>query len=82
MKKLDFYTVRQYANVMGLSASGVYYAIQKGRVQAYKTDNMYLIPKDALMTGRRKRTGETIGISELKKGNLSGFLEKRGYRIE
>ena len=75
-------SVKEYAQQVSMTPQAIYNAIKTGRLKYYNINGMYIIPRNALILGRRNRSGETTGISELKKGNLTGFLAKRGYRIK
>ena len=77
-----YLSIREYANLVGISPSGVYTALSTGRLQGYRIDNTWLINKNAVITSKRNRDGRLIGIAELKNGNIDGFLKKRGLRKE
>lgn len=85
MKQLpsnQYMSVRQYAQKFGLSKGAVYNALKADRLKGYNVDGVWIIPSNALMLSRRNRDGSTIGITELKNGNMEGFLQKRGFRIK
>lgn len=70
--------VLEYSKKAGLTKQAVYKAIRDGRLKAYNVSGVWLIPADALIVNRQITHGRYIGISNLLKGNIEGFLKKRG----
>ena len=76
-----YLSVREYAESIGMSANAIYIALRTKRLNGIKVDGTWIVPVNALVTGRRNRDGSTIGITDLKRGDVESFLRKRGYRI-
>lgn len=74
--------VKDYAKLCGLTPVAIYKALNDGRLAGYKVGNTWVIHKDAVIKNKRSRDGRFIGISDLKRGDMETFLEKRGYQIE
>jgi hypothetical protein len=78
----QYLSVKEFAIKSGMSKQAIYNALKSDRLKGYNIDGVWIIPSDALITGCRNRDGSTIGITDLKKGDLESFLQKRGYRIK
>lgn len=77
-----FCSVKEYAKKSGITRQTVYNALKQGRLKAYKVSDRWIIPSDSLIINRRIKTGNQIGVSNLRRGDLEGFLEKRGIELE
>jgi len=74
-----YMSVKQFADSQHMAVSSIYHALNNDRLSGHKVGKTWLIPYNALISGRRIRDGRLIGITELKNNNISGFLKKRGY---
>jgi len=75
-------SVAEYARSVSMTKAGIYKALNIGRLKGHKVGGTWVISSNSVLQGRRVRDGRLIGISELNKGDLPGFLEKRGMRIK
>lgn len=73
-------TIHDFARATELSEQTIKRALKDGRIAgAILIGTTYLIPSGAVVTGRSKVThGRYVGISNLAKDDLTGFLKKRG----
>jgi hypothetical protein len=78
----QYLSVKEFAVKSGMSRQAIYNALKSERLKGYNIDGVWIIPSDALITGCRNRDGSTIGITDLKNGNMEAFLQKRGFRIK
>jgi hypothetical protein len=74
-----YMSVKQFADSQKMCVSSIYHALNNDRLSGHKVGKTWLIPYNALISGRRIRDGRLIGITELKNNNINGFLKKRGY---
>ena len=74
-----YMSVKQFADSQHMAVSSIYHALNNDRLSGHKVGKTWLIPYNALISGRRIRDGRLIGITELKNNDISGFLKKRGY---
>lgn len=73
-------TVSEFARLRNMSKAGVYKALNDKRLNGYKIESVWLIPINAIIESARLRDGSTIGIADLKRGDMESFLQKRGIR--
>lgn len=76
-----YMSVKEYANLCGITPQAVYKAIKQRRIKYYKIGKVYIIPKDAVIKTKNIRDGRYIGIKNLERGDIKGFLQKRGYSL-
>jgi len=72
-----YMSVKQFADSQHMAVSSIYHALNNDRLSGHKVGKTWLIPHNALISGRRIRDGRLIGVSDLKNGRLDKFLEKR-----
>jgi len=77
-----YLSVKEYARSVHMTRAGIYKALRTERLKGYKIDGTWIIPANAVLEGRRIHDGRLIGVTELKAGDLSGFLKKRGMRLK
>ena len=80
LNKQDYLAPAEYSQKKGISQDLVRRYCRNGRLKAIKVSNRWFIPIDSYPKDYtpRIREGLYIGLSELKKGNVEGFLKKRG----
>lgn len=72
-----YMSVKQFADSQHMAVSSIYHALNTERLSGHKVGKTWLIPYNALISGRRIRDGRLIGVSDLKRGDLNSFLAKR-----
>jgi hypothetical protein len=77
-----YLSVQEYARSVSMTKAGIYKALNTNRLKGHKVGGTWVISSNSVLQGRRVRDGRLIGISKLNKGDLPGFLEKRGMRIK
>ena len=77
-----YLSVKDYAKEAELSCQAIYNAISQNRLKAYKISGIWLIPADSLIVNRKVKHGNQIGVSNLRRGDLEGFLAKRGIEFD
>jgi excisionase family DNA binding protein len=67
MTKADFVSIRQAAEILGISRAAVWKAIQEGRLAAHKVDTFHIIRRSELSKYHVDKTMKKMGDLRKKK---------------
>jgi hypothetical protein len=83
LKGKDYLTPAEYHERKGLSAELVRRYCRTGRLEAVKVSNRWLVRADSEPADYEPRikTGLYVGLNDLKRGDVTTFLSKRGIAI-
>jgi excisionase family DNA binding protein len=75
----QYVSVKEFAEMNGISKVSVYKALSRGRIDGRKIGNTWVIPRNAVIRDSRIKHGRMIGLRAAMRGDIDGFLKAQNH---